>query len=421
METAVQSQSLSMELVDGRYQIQGVDVQEIVQEHGAPLFVYDTDKIKEKYLQMTEAFRGLNCRIKYPVKALSNVNILKYLRKLGAGLDTVSIQEVKLGLKAGFEPANIIFTPNCVSFQEIQQAVKLGVVINIDNISILEQFGHAYGDSIPCCLRFNPHISAGGNNKIKTGHIDSKFGISVYQQRHVQRIIKANNIQVHGLHVHTGSDILNASSYSQSASIMFDLAHEFPNLQFIDFGSGFKVPYKKGDISTNVYEIGEELRAAYQNFTKEYGREVEIWFEPGKYMVSESGFFLMRTNVIKPTPATVFVGVDSGLNHFIRPMMYGGHHEIFNLSNPLGTKRIYTVVGYICETDTFGWDRKISEVREGDILVLRNAGAYGYSMSSNYNSRLRPAEVMIIDGKAKLIRERETFDDIIRGQIELEI
>ena len=419
METAVQS--LSMELIDSRYQIQGVDIIEAVQQYGAPLYIYDTAKIQEKYLQITEAFKGLNCRIKYPVKALSNISILKYLRTLGAGLDTVSIQEVKLGLMAGFEPSEIIFTPNCVSFEEIKKAIKLGVFINIDNISILEQFGNEYGDSIPCCLRFNPHVAAGGNNKIKTGHIDSKFGISVYQRRHVQRIIKANHIQVHGLHVHTGSDILNARAYSQSAAILFDLAHEFPRLEFIDFGSGFKVPYKEGDISTNVDEIGTELREAYQLFSEEYGREIEIWFEPGKYMVSEAGFFLMRVNVVKPTPATVFVGVDSGLNHFIRPMMYGGHHEIFNLSNPEGTKRIYTVVGYICETDTFGWDRKISEVREGDILALRNAGAYGYSMSSNYNSRLRPAEVMILNGETKLIRERETFEDIVRGQIEVEV
>ncbi|RMG18292.1 MAG: diaminopimelate decarboxylase [Bacteroidetes bacterium] len=410
-----------MELVNGRYQIQGIDMLELVEAYGAPLFVYDAGKIAEKYQQMTEAFHGLNCRIKYPVKALSNINILKLFRKLGAGLDTVSIQEVRLGLKAGFEPHEMIYTPNCVSFDEIKEAVKLGVVINIDNISILEQFGHEYGDSIPCCIRFNPHISAGGNSKIKTGHIDSKFGISVYQQRHVQRIIKANNIRVHGLHVHTGSDILDARSYSQSAAILFDLAHEFPQLQFIDFGSGFKVPYKPGDVFTDVYEIGEELRQAYQLFTKEYGREIEVWFEPGKYMVSEAGFFLMRSNVIKPTPATVFVGVDSGLNHFIRPMMYGGHHEIFNVSNPGGIQRIYTVVGYICETDTFGWDRKISEVREGDILALRNAGAYGYSMSSNYNSRLRPAEVMIINGEAKLIRKRETFDDLLRSQVEVEL
>ena len=411
----------SLQLVDDQYQIQGLNLVDVAREFGSPVFVYDTDRIRFQYQQMKEAFHGFNCKIKYPAKALSNLNILKYIRSLGAGLDTVSLQELKLGLKAGFKPEDIIFTPNCVSFEEIKAAVKLGAVINIDNISILEQFGHEYGDSVPCCIRFNPHISAGGNAKIQTGHIDSKFGISVYQKRHVQRIIQADNIQVMGVHVHTGSDILDARSYVQSAEIMFEIAREFKGLSFIDFGSGFKVAYKDGDISTNVSEIGEQLRKAYADFLTDYGEEVELWFEPGKYMVSAAGYFLMRTNVIKPTPSTVFVGVDSGLNHFIRPMMYGGYHEIINLSNPAGTKRIYTVVGYICETDTFGWDRKMSEVREGDILCLKNAGAYGYSMSSNYNSRLRPAEVMILNGKAHLIRERETFEDLLKGQVEIDI
>ena len=377
-----------MDLVNNRYQIQGLDLLDICQQFDAPLYVYDGATIRQKYQDMATAFEGLNARIKYPAKALSNVNILRLLKELGSGLDTVSIQEVRLGLLAGFAPQEIIFTPNCVSFEEIKMAVELGVMINIDNISILEQFGHEYEDRVPCCIRFNPHISAGGNSKIQTGHIDSKFGISVYQRRHVQRIIQANRIQMVGLHVHTGSDILDARSYLQSADIMFEISREFEGLHFIDFGSGFKVPYKPGDIHTDVFDIGRQLRSAYADFCKDYGTEVELWFEPGKYMVSESGFFLMRT---KPAPATVFVGVDSGLNHFIRPMMYGGHHEIFNVSNPGGTPRIYTVVGYICETDTFGSDRKIDEVREGDILALRNAGAYGYMMSSNYTSRYRPA------------------------------
>ncbi|MDX2250039.1 MAG: diaminopimelate decarboxylase [Bacteroidia bacterium] len=418
MSVSVQSQELA--LIDGRYKIQGLDLLEVCREFGSPLYVYDAEVIRRKYNSMVKAFEGLNCKIKYPVKALSNINILKLFKQMGCGLDTVSLQEVGLGLKAGFDPKEIIYTPNCVSFEEIKSAVERGVVINIDNISILEQFGHEYGDTVPCAIRFNPHIFAGGNTKISVGHIDSKFGISVYQRRHVQRIVEAAGIRVTGLHVHTGSDILDARSYVQSAQIMFDLAREFKGLDFLDFGSGFKVGYKDGDIITDIDEIGDKLRTAYAEFTKDYGKEVEIWFEPGKYMVSESGFFLMRSNVIKPTPSTVFVGVDSGLNHFIRPMMYGSHHEIFNVSNPEGTSRIYTIVGYICETDTFGWDRKLNEVREGDILCLRNAGAYGYTMSSNYNSRYRPAEVMIINGEAKLIRKRETFEDITRNQVEID-
>jgi len=392
---------------------------EVCQTFGTPVYVYDAATIRRKYEELTSAFSGMKCRINYAAKALTNLSVLRYLRSLGACLDTVSLEEVQLGLMAGFSPQEIIFTPNCVSFAEIQEAVALGVVVNIDNISVLEQFGNAYGSSVPCCVRFNPHISAGGNYNIQTGHIDSKFGISIFQKRHVQRIVQAHGIRITGLHVHTGSDILDAGAWIQSAEIMFELAHEFPNLEFIDFGSGFKVAYKAGDVTTDVAELGQRLTEAYQVFCKEYGREIEIWFEPGKYLVSESGYFLVEANVVKPTPATVFVGVNSGLNHLIRPMLYGSYHRISNLSNPEGTPRIYTVVGYICETDTFGSDRKIPEVREGDILAMHNAGAYGFAMSSNYNSRPRPAEVLLHNGKAHLIRRRETLADILTMQVEM--
>lgn len=397
----------------GRYTVQGLDVQDICATYGTPLYLYDADTILDRYQQLAKAFAPINGKVKYAAKALTNPHILKLLQEAGAGLDTVSVPEVLIGLKAGFQPQDIIFTPNCVSFAEIQQAVELGVVINIDNISILEQFGHAYGDTVPVCIRFNPHITAGGNANIQVGHIDSKFGISVYQRRHVQRLIKASNLSVKGLHVHTGSDILDPASYVQVAEILFDLAREFEDLDFIDFGSGFKVPYKPGGNSTDVAAIGRELTLSYQTFCEEYGKEVEIWVEPGKYLVSESGVFLAQANVIKPTPATVFVGVDSGLNHLIRPMLYNAHHEIFNVSNPQGTPRIYTVVGYICETDTFGSDRKMAEVREGDIIGMANAGAYCFSMASNYNSRFRPAEVLVENGEARLIRRRETLEDLM--------
>jgi diaminopimelate decarboxylase len=294
-------------------------------------------------------------------------------------------------------------------------------MINLDNISILEQFGNEYHGTVPVCIRLNPHIMAGGNKKISTGHADSKFGISIYQLQHIVRVVNTYGLNVTGLHMHTGSDILDAEVFLRAAAILFDAAKSFKNLEFIDFGSGFKVGYKEADIVTDIAELGEKLSSAFKDFCEEYGKELEMWFEPGKYLVSESGYFLTKTNVVKTTPATVFVGVDSGMNHLIRPMMYDAYHEIVNLSNPTGTKRIYTVVGYICETDTFGLDRKLGEVKEGDIIAFKNAGAYSFSMSSNYNSRLRPAEVLILDGKAQLIRKREDFDDILRNQIELDI
>jgi diaminopimelate decarboxylase len=383
------------------------------------VYVYHAEKILSQYERLKNAFGDTKVKIKYACKSLNNINVLKLLKNAGSGLDAVSIQEVWLGLHAGFKPEEILFTPNCVSIEEIKLAVKEGVQINIDNISILEQFGNEFGNTVPVCIRLNPHIMAGGNTKISTGHIDSKFGISIYQLRHVLRVVKSTNVRVNGLHMHTGSDILDSGVFLHGADILFDCAKDFPDLEFIDFGSGFKVAYKEGDITTNVEELGAAIAKNFKQFCAEYGRELELWFEPGKFLVSEAGYFLVKTNVIKQTTATVFVGVDSGQNHLIRPMFYDAYHHIVNISNPNGTPRVYTVVGYICETDTFGWDRKLNEVSEGDILCFKNAGAYGFTMSSNYNARYRPAEVMIYQGKAHLIRERESMDDILKNQVEV--
>ncbi|MEZ5006725.1 MAG: diaminopimelate decarboxylase [Chitinophagales bacterium] len=408
-----------MQLVNGQYQIGDLNLLDLCEEFDTPLYVYDAEKIASQYGKLLESFKDVKVKINYACKALTNINILKLMNQLGAGLDTVSIQEVEMGLKAGFSPERIIYTPNCVSFDEIQMAVAHGVIINIDNISTLEQFGHEYGNSYPVCIRINPHILGGGNVKISTGHIDSKFGISIHQMRHVERVVANDNMNINGLHMHTGSDILDVDIFLRGAEILLETAQDyFPNLEFIDFGSGFKVKYRDNDIATDVASLGETLSKRFKKFCKEYGKDLEIMFEPGKFLVSESGYLLVHTNVIKQTTATVFAGVDSGQNHLIRPMMYDAYHKITNISNPEGKKRIYTVVGYICETDTFGWDRRLAEVKEGDILAIHNAGAYGFSMSSNYNSRFRPAEVMIYKGKALLIRRRETMDDLMATQIE---
>ncbi|HMU98922.1 MAG TPA: diaminopimelate decarboxylase [Chitinophagales bacterium] len=410
-----------MEIVNNEYQISGVSVLEVCKEFGTPLYVYDANVIERNYNRLINAFKTTNVEIHYACKALTNINILKLMKKIGANLDTVSIQEVQIGLKAGFAPQEIMYTPNCVGMEEISKAVSLGVKINIDNISILEQFGNKYGDTYPICIRINPHIMAGGNTKISTGHIDSKFGISVYQLRHIERVVKSTNLKVEGLHMHTGSDILDVDVFLNGAELLFDAAKHFKDLEFLDLGSGFKVKYSKDDYSTNIEELGEKISERFNAFCTAYGKELKLIFEPGKFLVSESGFLFVNVNVIKQTMSTVFAGVDSGQNHLIRPMFYDAYHHITNVSNPEGKNRIYTVVGYICETDTFGWDRKLNEVREGDILCLHNAGAYGFSMSSNYNSRYRPAEVLIKDGKAILIRRRENLEDILASQIDAEI
>ncbi|HEY0066083.1 MAG TPA: diaminopimelate decarboxylase [Flavisolibacter sp.] len=392
---------------------------ELAEQFGSPLYVYDTGKIKEQYEKLDKAFSGTKARFFYACKALTNINILRFIESLGAGLDCVSINEVRLGLKAGFTPERILFTPNCVDLGEIEEGKNLGVNLNIDNISILEQFGHKYGGTYPICIRFNPHIMGGGHYKMSTGHIDSKFGISVHQMRHIERVIKTTGLHVNGIHMHTGSDIKDVSVFIAGLEVMFEVAEHFPDLTFVDLGSGFKVPYHEDDVSTDVFDLGARVSEAFRKQAAEKGRELEVWFEPGKFLVSEAGYFVVKCNVIKQTTATVFVGVNSGFNHLIRPMMYESYHKIDNISNPFGNPRIYTVVGNICETDTFAWDRKLSEVREGDYLVFYNAGAYGFEMSSNFNSRLKPAEVMIKDGKPLLIRKRDEFEDLLRNQIEV--
>ena len=391
----------------------------IAKEFGTPLYVYHSEHIAHQYGHLQKAFSKSNVRFFYACKSLTNINILKFIQRLGAGLDCVSINEVMLGMKAGFEADKIIFTPNCVDLDEYIAAKELGVHINIDNISILEQFGNRFGNSYPVCIRLNPHIMAGGNFKISTGHVDSKFGISIHQIRHIERVVKSTKIRVSGIHMHTGSEIKDVGVFLEGLEVMFQMAKHFPDLTFIDLGSGFKVPYKTDDAETDIKLLGTKVAEAFMQHEKETGKKLEVWFEPGKYLVSQCGYFIVKANVIKQTPATVFVGVNSGFNHLIRPMFYDSYHHIVNISNPDGPERIYTVVGNICETDTFAWDRKLHEVREGDLLVFYNAGAYGFEMSSNFNSRLKPAEVLVISDEAKLIRKRQVFEDLLHGQVDV--
>ena len=410
-----------MHLQNNRYYLSGgVDPLELCDRYGCPLYVYDSAVMERQYKRIKQAFSVKKLKINYACKALTNIAVLKLFREMGAGLDTVSVQEVELGLMAGFDPQDIIYTPNCVSIEEISEAVALGVKINIDNISILEQFGQLHPE-VPVCIRINPHIMAGGNSKISVGHIDSKFGISFHQMPHVLRVVSTTGLKVEGLHMHTGSGILDPDVFLSGAEILLKTATDFPELDYIDFGSGFKVPYKPGDIETDIEELGEKISERFNRFCEEYGKEVTLMFEPGKYLVSEAGYFLARVNVVKQTTSTVFAGLDSGLNHLIRPMFYDAYHSMTNISKPQGKPRFYTVVGYICETDTFGINRRIAEINEGDILCLHNAGAYCFSMASNYNSRFRPAEVLVHKGEAYLIRKRETMEDLLRNQVDVEI
>lgn len=410
-----------MERSHDTYTLQDVPVLSLAEQFGTPLYVYDAAVIVRQIKRLKAAYAASDVRLKYAAKALTNVSILKLMRKHGVGLEAVSLGEVFLARQAGYTPAEITFTPSGVDFSEIEEGVAQGLAINIDNLSTLRKFGEKYKGTYPCGIRLNPNIMAGGNIKISTGHSNSKFGISVLQMQAIQDLIKEYNIRIRGLHIHTGSDIKETEAFLKTAEVLFDTAKHFSDLEFMDFGSGFKVAYKEGDIVTDVEELGARLTKAFNEFCTQYGRKLELWLEPGKFLVSEAGTLITQVNVVKPTPTVTFVGVNSGLNHLIRPMMYDAYHHMVNVSNPTGKEAVYTVVGYICETDTFGSDRPLSEVREGDILAFKNAGAYGFSMASNYNSRPRPAEVLIVDGQPRLIRVREQQDELLKNQVIIDL
>jgi len=395
------------------------DLISIAEEFGTPLYVYHAEKIKEQYLKLQNAFSNSNTIFFYACKALTNVNILRYIRNLGANVDCSSINEVKLALHAGFPSSRILYTSNGIDFDEIKEAKELGVFINIDSLSNLEKFGMAFGYSYPVGIRFRPNILAGGNIKISTGHDKSKFGIPVGQIGNALRLVSKYQLRISDLHIHTGSEIKDVDVFLKGIEVLFDIANHFEHLEFIDLGGGFKVASKEGDHETDIPLLAEKVNQAFANHPYKNGRKLQVWFEPGKFIVSAAGNFITKVNVLKETGTADFVSVNSGFNHLIRPMFYDAYHHIENISHPEGPLKNYSVVGNICETDTFAWDRPLNEVREGDYLVFRNAGAYGFEMSSNFNSRFKPAEVMVLEGKAHLIRRRDQFDDLLRNQIEL--
>jgi len=386
------------------------------QEFGTPLYVYHAEKIKEQYKKLTTAFNKSNVVFFYACKALTNISILKYIKSLGANIDCSSINEAKLALHAGFLPNQILYTSNGIGFDEIEEAVLLRVNINIDSLSNLEKFGKKYGHTYPVGIRLRPNIMAGGNIKISTGHDKSKFGIPVEQLDKILAVVNENKIQITDLHIHTGSDIKDADVFVQGIAVLFDIIPHFKELKSVDLGGGFKVPYKNGDEELDIELLSRKVKEAFDSHPQ--AKDLQIWFEPGKFLVSECGYFVTQVNVMKETSAATFVSINSGFNHLIRPMFYDSYHRIENVSNPDGKEKNYSVVGNICETDTFAWDRKLNEVREGDYLVFYNAGAYGFEMSSNFNSRLKPAEVMMKDNKPHLIRRRDNWDDLLKNQVE---
>jgi diaminopimelate decarboxylase len=394
-------------------------LKEAANEYGTPLYVYHAEKIASQYQNLLSNFSSEHTRFFYACKALTNIHILDVVKRAGCNVDCSSINEAKLALHVGFSPENILYTSNSVSFEEIDEAVSLGIHVNIDSLSNLEKFGAKYGASYPIGVRVRPNIMAGGNLKISTGHDKSKFGIPVTQLTELKAIQTQYNINIATLHIHTGSEIKDVAVFIQSAEVFDTLLTHFPTVNVLDFGGGFKVPYQPNEKGTDMALLGAEVNKAMVRLSEKYGRPLTAWFEPGKYMVSECGYFIAQVNVLKQSNDIQFAGINTGLNHLIRPMFYDAYHHIDNISNPNAPHTQYAVVGNICETDTFAWDRSIPAIEEGDFLVFYNAGAYGYEMASNYNARYKPAQVLFENGVSKLISRRDTFEDLLSLQTPL--
>ncbi len=387
------------------------------EQFGTPLFVYHAEKIKEQFNKLTSALAPVAPTLFYACKALTNLNVLRYINSIGCNIDCSSSNEVQLAVMAGFDKKRILYTSSNISFKELEEVVAHEAHINIDSLSNLLKFGNKYGSSYPVGVRLRPNIMAGGNLKIATGHDNSKFGIPLEQVDEIVKISRQTGLIINCLHLHTGSEIKDVDVFLQGVEILFSLTDKFPDLKYLDLGGGFKVKYKADDHETDIELLGQKLAEAVGNFEKRSGKKFGLWFEPGKYMVSEAGYLIADVNVIKETRSVTFVGLNTGLNHLIRPMFYDAWHTIDNISNPGGEVKEYTITGYICETDTFAANRDMNKIREGDYLSLRNAGAYCYEMASNYNSRYKPAEVLVENGVARLIRKAQTMDDLLSGQV----
>ena len=387
--------------------------------YGTPLYVYHGEKIEAQYQNLLNHFSTKSTRFFYACKSLTNIHILNLVKNAGCNIDCSSINEVKLAIHVGFDVENILYTSNSIAFEEIKEAVSLGVHVNIDSLSNLEKFGAAFGGRYPVGIRIRPDILAGGNLKISTGHDKSKFGIPYTEKEALKIIQKKYGIKISALHIHTGSEIKDVAVFLQSATVFENLLPDFPTVNILDFGGGFKVPYMPEEKGTDITLLGAEVNKIMEKLSAKMGRNLTAWFEPGKYLVSEAGYFITQVNVLKKSGDIEFAGINSGLNHLIRPMFYDAYHHIVNISAPTKELKNYAVVGNICETDTFAWDRPIASIEEGDYLVFFNAGAYGYEMSSNYNARYKPAQVLYKNGKATLISRADTFEDLLRLQTPL--
>ncbi|HJW30510.1 MAG TPA: diaminopimelate decarboxylase, partial [Saprospiraceae bacterium] len=355
--------------------------------------------------------------IRYACKALNTIRILELIYQNGCGIDTVSPGEITMALQAGVPPDQISFTPSGVVPDEFEFAITKGVRIHVDQIQILEWL-HMHHPETAITLRFNPGVKAGGHHKLQVGSAGSKFGFLSSQVDEVKSLTSKLSLRVTGVHMHLGSDIGDSGSFNQAYEYLLQVALLWKDtLDHVDVGGGFKIPYHPEDHAIDIKAFGEAVGKRFSQFKKVAGKEIKLVIEPGKFLVSEAGYFLMPVSALREAGDIDMAYVYSGFNHFVRPMNYEAYHHLLNLSNPHGSVKPYDVVGYLCETDTFALNRSLPEVRIGDVICLWNAGAYGYTMASNYNGRPRPAEVLYDQGEGKLIRRAETVEDLLKTDL----
>tara|TARA_Y100000310_G_C20699833_1_gene828677 strand:- start:2818 stop:4032 length:1215 start_codon:yes stop_codon:yes gene_type:complete len=396
--------------------ISDLQLKQCLKEFATPLYIYDANLIKKRYQQLYKWIPYKKLQIYYAMKANYNLHILRLLEKEGSCIDAVSPGDIYLALKAGFSKNRILFTANKISDEEMHEVAKLDVLFNIGSLSRLEKFGKAYpGREV--CIRFNPDVIAGEHEFIRTGGEASKFGIFLEKVDLVLEIAEKYKLKIVGIHEHTGSGIPEIVQMQKGMRNILGIItiERFPYLRFVDFGGGFKVPYHLDEKKVDYSKFGEEVTELFTGFCKLFGRDLEMYFEPGKLLVAESGKLLVTATTLKENPGKKIVGVNSGFSQLIRPMFYQAYHHLRNLSNPNGKLKIYDIVGNICESgDCFAVDRELPEIREGDILAIKTAGAYCYSMGSVYNMRPMPSEVMIVDGKIRLIRRGLSNEELAK-------
>ena len=392
----------------------------IANRYGTPAYVYEEKIFRDRIRRLIASIAYPNTSILYAAKANTNPVIAGIAREEGLGVDVVSCEEIALMLtpKVGFQPRQILYTASNITDEEMIFAAKKGVLLNIDSLSRLSKFGNSYpGERV--CVRINPNVGAGHHDHCITGGPESKFGIWYSETDEIKRIAKRFNLCIIGIHQHIGSGILDVEKFLLAMDVLLAVAPEFSNLEFIDFGGGLGVPYKPEDKSLDVERLGREMSNRFRKFCDTYGKKLLLVIEPGRWFVAECGHLLGRVNTIKRNPdGRIFVGLDTGMGHLIRPAMYGSYHPIVNISNPYGeAKENYDIGGPYCESgDIFARERKIPLIKEGDLLSIEIAGAYGYSMSSNYNLRRRPIEVLVTpNNEILIIRKRETTASLIEG------